>query len=141
MKYFHLIATAFLVAVICIETGYGIKCYVCNSHQQQNCQDTFDNTTHKLRDCGEGYDRCRKIVQELKSEDNEWEVRYIRQCAQGGLIGDDDRPCKDRIGTSGVKMRYCHCKNIDGCNTASSWNLPISLMVGTLAGQFLWQKL
>lgn len=141
MKYFHVIATVFLVAVICIESGSGIKCFVCNSFQQQDCEDTFDNSTYKLTDCGAEYDRCRKIVQELKVN-KEWEVRYIRQCAKGGLIGKDEgKVCKDRIGTSGVKMKYCHCNNIDGCNTASSWNLPVTLLVATLTGQYFLQKL
>jgi len=141
MKYAHVLATVFLVAVICIESGYGIKCFVCNSYHQQDCKDTFDNTTYKLTDCGAEYDRCRKIIQELKVEDD-WETRYIRQCAKGGPIGKDDgRACKDKIGTSGVKMKYCHCNNRDGCNAATSWNLPLTLLAGALAGQYFWHKL
>lgn len=76
----------------------------------------------------------------VKVED-EWQVRYIRQCASGGEIGAyDGRVCKDRIGTSGVKMTYCHCST-EGCNSASAWNVPVLLMVGAFTGQYIWRKL
>ena len=53
--------------------------------------------------------------------DGRWDIRYIRQCATLGEVGPDEgRWCKERIGTFRVKVKYCHCDNKDGCNTASS---------------------
>lgn len=140
MKLVYAFGTLFLIAVICIESGYGIKCFVCNSYHQQDCGDWFDNATHSVHECDKDQDRCRKIVQQIKVED-EWQVRYIRQCASGGEIGAyDGRVCRDRIGTSGVKMTYCHCST-EGCNSASAWNVPVLLMVGAFTGQYIWRKL
>ena len=28
------------------------------------------------------------------------------------------RICKERYGSNNVRMRYCHCDNQDGCNSA-----------------------
>ncbi|CAI9722884.1 Hypothetical predicted protein [Octopus vulgaris] len=139
MKLSHIISVIFLVAVICIQSGFGIKCYECNSFHQQDCGDHFQNTTFRLVTC-EG-DLCRKIVQTVKIDDK-WQARYIRQCAKDGEIGArEGRECKDRIGTNGIKMRYCHCNNMDGCNSANSWNVPFVLMTTAFVGQYIWQKL
>lgn len=141
MKYAHILATVFLVAVIFVESGLGIKCFECNSYHQQNCGDKFDNTTHNAIECKQQEMFCRKIVQEIEITKGEWQKRIIRQCAEDGDLGKDGKTCKDRIGTSGVKMKYCHCKG-DGCNTASSsWNVPLTLMAGAIAGQYFWHKL
>lgn len=62
---------------------------------------------------------CRKIVQEVWLDDH-WDVRYIRQCAQDGIVGMyDGRVCMERYGSYNVRMRYCHCDNQDGCNSAT----------------------
>lgn len=72
---------------------------------------------------------CRKIVQEVYYND-EWNVRYIRQCAPSGEVGaDEGRQCMERTGTYRVKMRYCHCDNQDGCNGAESVNIPMMMMI------------
>lgn len=67
--------------------------------------------------------------------DGIWDVRYIRQCAMEGEVGPDEgRWCKERTGTFQVKVKYCHCDNKDGCNTASAQSvcyllfLPIALL-------------
>lgn len=61
---------------------------------------------------------------------NEWNTRYIRQCAPSGEIGDDEgRVCKERTGTYRVKMRYCHCGNQQGCNSASNVQLPLAMIL------------
>lgn len=65
--------------------------------------------------------------------EDHWDIRYIRQCAAIGDIGDyEGRQCKERAGTYKVKVRYCHCDNQDGCNTASAlssllgFSLPVA---------------
>ena len=73
--------------------------------------------------------------------DGIWDVRYIRQCAMRGEVGPDEgRWCKERTGTFQVKVKYCHCDNKDGCNSAPSlqnschlWFLPIALLTLLLA--------
>lgn len=103
--------------------------YVCNSYFQKTCGDWFDNRTYNLEECGEGVTMCRKIVQEVYYND-EWNVRYIRQCAPSGEVGEDEgRQCMERTGTYRVKMRYCHCDNQDGCNGAESVNIPMLTML------------
>ena len=65
-----------------------------------------------------------------------WDVRYIRQCAMRGEVGPDEgRWCKERTGTFQVNVKYCHCDNKDGCNSAPSIQncrylllLPIALL-------------
>ncbi|XP_060569445.1 uncharacterized protein LOC132727873 [Ruditapes philippinarum] len=112
-----------------LDQGVARKCYVCNSYFQKTCGDWFDNRTYNLEECGEGVTMCRKIVQEVYYND-EWNVRYIRQCAPSGEVGEDEgRQCMERTGTYRVKMRYCHCDNQDGCNGAESVNIPMLTML------------
>ncbi|XP_064601342.1 UPAR/Ly6 domain-containing protein crok-like [Liolophura sinensis] len=124
-------------AVFCLlEVATSIRCYECNSYYQQDCSDHFDNQTINMVDCSAkiaNASRCRKQIQEMWIEDH-WDIRYIRQCASIGDIGDyEGRQCKERAGTYKVKVRYCHCDNQDGCNTASAlssllgFSLPIAV--------------
>ncbi|XP_062598904.1 uncharacterized protein LOC134260350 [Saccostrea cucullata] len=118
-----------LAAFLFFEFGNAIQCYQCNSYFQQDCADYFNNHSHALVDCGENVTMCRKIVQEVYYND-EWNVRYIRQCAPSGEIGDDEgRVCKERTGTYRVKMKYCHCGNQKGCNSATSIQLSLLMML------------
>ena len=51
--------------------------------------------------------------------DGMWERRYIRGCAVTGEIGaESGRWCMERLGTRRLKVKYCHCNNKQGCNTA-----------------------
>lgn len=116
---------------IAFDTAIGKRrrCYVCNSYFQQDCADWFDNRTFNLDYCEEGVTMCRKIVQEVYYNE-EWNIRYIRQCAPSGEVGDHEgRVCKERTGTYRVKMRYCHCDNQDGCNGAESVHIPIVMIL------------
>ena len=68
--------------------------------------------------------------------DGTWDVRYIRQCAMRGEVGPEEgRWCKERSGNFRVKVKYCHCDNKDGCNTAALSSLhhvsivPVALFV------------
>ena len=77
--------------------------------------------------------------------EDKWDVRYIRQCAKTGEVGDDEgRVCKDRAGTYKVKVKYCHCNNQEGCNGATSTQMsflltliPVVAMVFIGARKFL----
>lgn len=72
---------------------------------------------------------CRKIVQEVYY-DEKWDIRYIRQCAPSGEVGENEgRDCMERTGTKKVKVRYCHCDNQDGCNGAESVNIPKMMLL------------
>ena len=61
---------------------------------------------------------------------DEWNIRYLRQCAPQGVVGDHEgRQCMERTGTYRVKMRYCHCDNQDGCNGAGSVHISITMIL------------
>ena len=50
-----------------------------------------------------------------------WDVRYIRQCGVFGDVGPaEGRWCFERRSTYGVRLKICHCDNMDGCNVAST---------------------
>ncbi|XP_076442975.1 UPAR/Ly6 domain-containing protein crok-like [Babylonia areolata] len=121
MKSAIIVFVAIGTAFILLDTATSIvpiKCFVCNSFHQADCADWFDNVTQHLVRCPDGYRMCRKVVQEVWLDDH-WDVRYIRQCAADGVIGDrQGRHCQERYGSYNVRMRYCHCDNQDGCNSA-----------------------
>ncbi|XP_060071693.1 uncharacterized protein LOC132551557 [Ylistrum balloti] len=128
MKSLVAVAFAIITLYFIFDSGSAIKCYECNSFFQSDCADWFDNKTHNLVDCGDDVKMCRKIVQEVYYNDD-WNVRYIRQCARSGEVGGDEgRQCKDRTGTYRVKVRYCHCNNQEGCNGASNIKVPTLLL-------------
>ena len=65
--------------------------------------------------------------------DGMWDVRYIRQCAVYGEVGPmEGRWCQERTGTFRVKVRYCHCSNKDGCNSASLSHINTYLLAALL---------
>ncbi|ELU06131.1 hypothetical protein CAPTEDRAFT_181564 [Capitella teleta] len=113
--------------------GRPIKCYQCNSFYDKGCADFFDNKTYPLIPCSTNATMCRKIIQETYY-DGVWDVRYIRQCAQRGEVGPEEgRWCKERSGTYRVKVKYCHCDNKDGCNSAPSTFSPHFFWLALLA--------
>ncbi|XP_025098973.1 uncharacterized protein LOC112566812 [Pomacea canaliculata] len=120
MKAVFVIFVAIGTIFLALESGIAIKCFVCNSYHQADCADWFDNVTQHLVQCDDDQNRCRKVVQEVWIDDH-WDVRYIRQCAKDGTIGPyQGRICQERYGSYNVRMRYCHCDNQDGCNSALS---------------------
>ncbi|KAL3876838.1 hypothetical protein ACJMK2_034624 [Sinanodonta woodiana] len=134
MKWIVSAFVAVFTAAVLFEIGASIKCYECNSYFQHDCADWFNNRTFNLNECPPEATLCRKIVQEVYYND-EWNVRYIRQCAVRGEVGGEEgRVCMDRTGTSKVKVKYCHCNNQEGCNSAESVNIPaITFFVPLLA--------
>lgn len=105
-----------------------IKCYQCNSFYDKGCADFFDNRTYPLIPCPMNATMCRKIIQETYY-DGVWDIRYIRQCALLGEVGPEEgRWCKERTGTWRVKVKYCHCDNKDGCNTAATPTLNLATL-------------
>ncbi|KAL4240151.1 hypothetical protein ACF0H5_000945 [Mactra antiquata] len=129
MKWFLACMIGAVALFLVLDQGVAIKCFVCNSYFQKTCGDWFDNRTYNLEQCDEGVTMCRKIVQEVYYND-EWNVRYIRQCAPSGEVGGDEgRECQERTGTYRVKMRYCHCDNQNGCNGAESVSMPMIMMI------------
>lgn len=61
---------------------------------------------------------------------DQWNLRYIRQCAASGEVGGDEgRHCIEKTGTYKVKVRICHCDNQEGCNTATSLNGKLTVFV------------
>ncbi|XP_064630110.1 UPAR/Ly6 domain-containing protein crok-like [Lineus longissimus] len=107
----------------------GIRCFDCNSFYSPSCADWFNNQTWNLEPCGQNVTMCRKMIQEAYF-DGAWNVRYIRQCAEHGEVGaDEGRRCIERAGMYRVKMRYCHCDNKDGCNSASSVKMSLAMIL------------
>jgi len=115
-----------------------IKCYQCNSFYDEGCADYFDNRTYPLRICPSNAVMCRKIIQETYY-DGKWDVRYIRQCAFYGEVGPaEGRWCKERMSNPRVKVKYCHCDNKDGCNTASSTQIHLTVFLPLLFTAILY---
>ncbi|OXA59845.1 uncharacterized protein LOC110844594 [Folsomia candida] len=140
-------STLFLVFAALITTGFGIKCYVCNSNDHEGCKDPFklEDASSYLRDCGRelnktrhvdpesgkevytNYTFCRKTTQKaslvgIKAEDK----RVVRSCGylpDNRLVpdSDDDKnalKCYRKVGTFEVEMLYCACY-ADECNPAA----------------------
>lgn len=117
-----------VAAFMVLEQGFAIKCFVCNSFHQADCADWFDNVTQHLVKCGADQPKCRKVVQEVWIDDH-WDVRYVRQCAKQGKIGQrEGRECQEIYGTYNIRVRQCHCDNQDGCNSAPKLNLSFSVL-------------
>ncbi|CAG2227634.1 unnamed protein product [Mytilus edulis] len=76
-------------ALFLFQTGFSFRCYKCNSYMQEDCADHFNNQTWHLSECAENVTMCRKIVQEVFYND-EWQLRYVRQCAPSGIVGGDE---------------------------------------------------
>lgn len=61
---------------------------------------------------------------------DEWQLRYVRQCAPSGIVGGDEgRRCLEKTGTYKVKVRICHCDNQEGCNGASNIHSNIHVIL------------
>lgn len=43
---------------------YGIQCYQCNSFDDPNCADFFDNKTYVIQACPDDAKYCRKVIQQ-----------------------------------------------------------------------------
>ncbi|XP_071129075.1 UPAR/Ly6 domain-containing protein crok-like [Mytilus edulis] len=116
-------------ALFLFQTGFSFRCYKCNSYMQEDCADHFNNQTWHLSECAENVTMCRKIVQEVFYND-EWQLRYVRQCAPSGIVGGDEgRRCMEKTGTYKVKVRICHCDNQEGCNGASNFHSNIHVIL------------
>ncbi|XP_074649471.1 UPAR/Ly6 domain-containing protein crok-like [Tubulanus polymorphus] len=138
MNKIFLVLAVGLVFAFSIEYTSSIKCYLCNTYAQPlKCNDWFDNSTQPVRDCPDNTTLgpaigCRKIVQEAEFE-GKWNVRIVRQCAYHGEPGaDEGRVCKERVGTYRVRVRYCHCNNKDGCNTATGAKISYAALLPVL---------
>lgn len=68
-----------------------------------------------------------------------WDVRYIRQCGVFGEVGPaEGRWCFERRSTYGVRLKICHCDNMDGCNVASTIVQNYSKLTFFLLISFSW---
>ncbi|GFO23353.1 hypothetical protein PoB_004985800 [Plakobranchus ocellatus] len=137
------VLVTFVAGFMILEQGFAIKCFVCNSFHQADCADWFDNVTQHLVKCESYQTKCRKVVQEVFIEDH-WDVRYIRQCAEGGKVGRrEGRECDEIYGTYNIRVRQCHCDNQDGCNSAPKVNTSILVLLPFLLTllSYFWQHI
>jgi len=111
---------AVVALIVCIDQGFALKCWQCNSRHNSDCADPFNN-----RSLGYATDcipivgqlaQCRKIVHK---ENGQW--NYIRGCN-----------LNDNLLLKEAKIHYC---NVDGCNSADI-NGPISV-IATIAAPIL----
>lgn len=77
---------------------------------------------------------CRKIRQKVQGN---W--RTIRSCAFLGSPGDgtgNEHHCRVRHGTHDIYIEYCTCNSKDGCNAATTVDLPkfltLALLISTI---------
>eukprot|EP00745_Piridium_sociabile_P004968 TRINITY_DN130050_c0_g1_i1.p2 TRINITY_DN130050_c0_g1~~TRINITY_DN130050_c0_g1_i1.p2 ORF type:complete len:133 (+),score=29.11 TRINITY_DN130050_c0_g1_i1:186-584(+) len=121
-SFYHLVATAALLLVVFVGTGFALECIECNSFVESECE---TNPDQFKRMCNESATSCRKMEQEIYYDDD-YQVRTIRQCAfETGPL-----ECIERTGTYRFKVFYCHCKG-DNCNGAGS--LSVSLVLAVLS--------
>ncbi|XP_013401331.1 uncharacterized protein LOC106167168 [Lingula anatina] len=129
MKSVIVVSVFVFIVLLSLQGALGIRCFICNSLYDAGCADFFDNSTYPIQPCNVTDTMCRKMVQETYY-DGHWDVRYIRSCAREGEVGaDEGRWCKERSGTYRVKVKYCHCVNKDGCNTATTRRLSSSALL------------
>ncbi|XP_059476759.1 uncharacterized protein LOC132197468 [Neocloeon triangulifer] len=135
---------ALLTLVLSAQTGYAIKCFVCNSHTDKACmQDRPPESLEK--DCtdapdGATYTMCRKIVQHIDFEVNglQPDHRVIRSCGYEASNYVDK--CYQRAGFGG-RQEVCSCTTGDMCNSApgiSSMSVMVTVAVAALARLFLY---
>jgi len=102
--------------------SYGMKCQVCNSHDDETCADPY--TGSHLKDCAEG-EFCRKIYQNIRGEKS-----YIRSCGsevtEKYKLGDCYTTVLEEYNTE-----VCTCNNEEGCNGSTSVS-PASIFSMTL---------
>ncbi|KAK3602583.1 hypothetical protein CHS0354_020646 [Potamilus streckersoni] len=106
-----------VIILMLVQKGLGIRCYECNSKDNAHClnlKSAPENVTKSFEiDCDglpgdKIYTKCRVIIQNVESDPE----RIIRQCATHG----PDK-CYYRVGTSKIRMDYCHCQ-ANLCNSA-----------------------
>lgn len=129
----HSFAIGIFTVLVCMQTGWAIKCYECNSHNDSRCsQDPLSDSLKK--DCSEHsnglmYTMCRKIVQNIDFEvnGNPPDLRVIRSC------GWDDSNykgrCYQRSGFGG-RQEVCSCLD-DFCNGSVAVSTSVALFTCT----------
>ncbi|CAI9722880.1 Hypothetical predicted protein [Octopus vulgaris] len=132
MKSFLIIPVFIFLLTLWIQLGYGLQCYNCNSFYNEGCGLSLSNSSEFVTTCSDTDKGCRKVVQKIKVKE-EWETRYIRQCAEDGVVGK----CDYKVGTDDIKMFYCYCTDKDKCNSGSSLYSTVFLVFIAIIGQYL----
>lgn len=122
-----------VVFCLCIEFGYGLQCYECNSHNDTRCgmedlPDEFKKICDpRTKDGKHAYILCRKIKQMIDFEVNGLpaDKRVIRSC--GWDDSTHKNRCYQRSGFGG-RQEVCACET-DACNTANGLWSPLTAAV------------
>ncbi|XP_066600952.1 UPAR/Ly6 domain-containing protein crok [Prorops nasuta] len=134
MKHFHVLICSVLL-LLCFYGGDAMKCYLCNSHNDSQCESNPPPESLK-KDCsdlkdGAKYTMCRKITQVVEFSVNGLpaNTRIIRGC--GWDESHYKGKCYQRSGFGG-RQEVCSCLT-DFCNTATPGSLPPKSLIFTLA--------
>lgn len=120
----------FIVLLCFLESASAIKCYNCSSVEDARCLDPFDTKANEdlLVDCADDPNNvtlCRKFDQTVRGDH-----RIFRTCA---WVEHEKYDCY--MGAAEYfKTRSCVCRT-DGCNHASSFIIPVYLLLGA---SFFW---
>lgn len=126
MGYLKYLFACIVVMFLCIQQGYSLSCYVCNSHNNGSCADNVPPEKYKQA-CSSSDLLCRKIKQVIDFEVNglHAETRIIRSC--GYFNKSLTNYCYQRSGFGG-RQEVCACDS-DNCNASSAIVASSSLIV------------
>jgi len=134
MAYQQYILASVFVLFLCLQNGFGLMCYECNSHNDTRCA-MEDLPDELIKPCahreGKPFSLCRKIKQIIEFEVNGLppDNRVIRGC------GWDDSTYKNRCyhrSGFGGRQEVCAC-DADKCNGSSTIYASVSLLLGMFA--------
>lgn len=135
-----LFSACLLVILAVIPAGSGLKCHVCSSFEDKNCEDPFYyddkpdqwRTSEYLKECptddGNEY-YCRKIYQNVRGVE-----RVIRSCGWE----EQTKDCYSTV-LEEYNTYVCKCNDKDGCNSASMFSISSLAILSTLALAFVMQ--
>ncbi|XP_045611698.1 uncharacterized protein [Procambarus clarkii] len=137
---------ALAAAATVLATVSAIKCYQCNSHQNDTCRDlTLPKANDYLKECKDNgtikYTLCRKLDIYLDMDfgkDHPAENRVYRAC---GYVEnkEQEKSCYYKSGYN-TRTWVCACKE-DGCNaaylpSAAAALLPLAALAVVLRGLY-----
>ncbi|XP_044739540.1 uncharacterized protein LOC123300924 isoform X2 [Chrysoperla carnea] len=121
-----------------IQIGDAIRCFICQSDRDDNCNDPFNKGNAILLDCTLKYpstpfqpNSCMKTIEYNQNSG----VRHIvRSCGyQSSLVAPGK--CEQPLHSNTIKTEFCELCNTDGCNSAPSL-LSKNIFVHLLAFSF-----
>ncbi|KAF2879734.1 hypothetical protein ILUMI_26438 [Ignelater luminosus] len=120
MAHLQYVVACVFVLFLCVQKGYSLECYVCNSHNDTECSNTVPPERFKVScRADKNETMCRKIKQVIDFEVNGLppDSRIIRSC--GWFNKSLTNYCYQRSGFGG-RQEVCACNDKDLCNASNT---------------------